>query len=330
MRHPIDPKVDCVFKALLGAESNRDLLIHFLNAVLGADLPRPIVTVDIQNPYNEKEFLDDKLTVVDVKARDATGQMFQVEIQLLNHRDLAARILYGWADLYRGQIKEGESYRKLRPTYAIWLLGQTLLPDDPDYAHEFRMRDQRGRAFLDHGGIWLLELSKFATDTVETEEQRWLKFFNEAERLDEDALPAWMQTQEMRRAMNTLKAFSEKEHAYHAYQARQDYLREQQSIQLEFDDLRAEVEQARADAEQERAAKERAQGDAQQERAAKEQERAAKEQERAAKEQERAAKEQERAAKEQERVAKDEALAENERLKRLLADKPVPSDPGTP
>ena len=66
--------------------------------------------------------------------------------------------------------KEGESYRKLRPTYAIWLLGQTLLPDDPDYAHEFRMRDQRGRAFLDHGGIWLLELSKFATDTVETEE----------------------------------------------------------------------------------------------------------------------------------------------------------------
>lgn len=36
-----------------------------------------------------------------------------------------------------------------------------------------------------------------------------------------------------------------------------------------------------------------------------------------------------RAAKEQERVAKHEALAENERLKRLLADKPEPFDPGT-
>jgi len=193
------------------------------------------------------------------------------------------------------------SYRKLRPTYAIWLLGQTLLPEAPEYAHEFRLRDQHGRVFLDHGGIWLLELSKFAADAVETEQQRWLKFFNEAERLDEDALPAWMQTQEMRRAMNTLKAFSEQEHAYHAYQARQDYLRERQSIQLEFDDLRAEVEQARADVEQERVAKER----------------------------ERGAKEQERAAKEQERAAKDEALAEIERLKRLLADKPEPSDPGT-
>ena len=267
--------------------------------------------------------------MVDVKARDATGQMYQVEVQLLNHPDLPARILYGWADLYSAQIKEGESYRKLRPTYAIWLLGQTLLPDAPEYAHTFRFRDQQGRVFLDHGGIWLLELSKFAADAVETEQQRWLKFFQEAECLDENALPAWMQTQEMRRAMNTLKAFSEKEHAYHAYQTRQEYLREQQSIQLEFDDLRAEVEQARAVADQERAAKEQAWADAEQERAAKEQERAAKEQaqadaeqERAANAQERAAKERERAAKEQERAAKEKALAENERLKRLLADKP--------
>jgi len=32
MRRPIDPKIDCVFKALLGSEENRNLLIHFLNA----------------------------------------------------------------------------------------------------------------------------------------------------------------------------------------------------------------------------------------------------------------------------------------------------------
>ncbi|AUB84856.1 hypothetical protein THSYN_20000 [Candidatus Thiodictyon syntrophicum] len=88
--------------------------------------------------------------------------------------------------------------------------------------------------------------------------------------------------------MNTLKAFSEKEHAYYAYQARQDFLREQQSIQLEFEDLRAEVEQARA------------------------------------------AEDEARAAQERERVAKEEALAENERLKRLLADKSESSGTGTP
>ncbi len=64
-RHPIDPKVDCVFKALLGSRSNQNLLIHLLNAVLGQELATPIV--------NEREFLDDKLSIVDVKAQDQTG-----------------------------------------------------------------------------------------------------------------------------------------------------------------------------------------------------------------------------------------------------------------
>ena len=95
MHHPIDPKIDCVFKALLGAESNRGLLIHFLNAILGSDLAAPITWVEILNPYNEREFLDDKLSIVDVKARDARECLYQIEIQLLNHRDLPARMLYG-------------------------------------------------------------------------------------------------------------------------------------------------------------------------------------------------------------------------------------------
>ncbi|MBK1725413.1 hypothetical protein CKO23_25310 [Thiocystis violacea] len=186
----------------------------------------------------------------------------------------------------------------------MWLLGENLLADSSDYAHDFRLRDAQARPLLDHGGIWLLELNKFHADQVQTEQERWLKFFKDGEALDSRALPSWMQTPEMTQAMNTLKTFSEKERAYHTYQARQNYLREQRGIQRHLDELQAEAEQERANAEQERAAKEQAQMLA--------------EQERAAKEQERAAKEQERAAKEQERAAKEAALAEIERLKAQL------------
>lgn len=103
-----------------------------------------------------------------------------------------------------------------------------------------------------------MELNKFAAGRVETEQERWLKFFQEGERLDECHLPDWTQTDEMRQAMSTLKAFSEKERAYHAYQARQNYLREQRSIQRELETLQAEKEQERAAKEAERAAKEAA------------------------------------------------------------------------
>jgi hypothetical protein len=67
-----------------------------------------------------------------------------------------------------------------------------------------------------------------------------------------------MQTEEMRQAMSTLKGFSEKEREYHAYQARQNYLRQQSSIQRRLDELEAAAIRAQAEKEQARAAEEQA------------------------------------------------------------------------
>lgn len=325
MRHSIDPKIDCVFKALLGAESNRRLLIHFLNAVLDAALPAAIRQVDILNPFNEVEFVGDKLSIVDVKARDAAGRLYQVEVQMVLRADLPARMLYTWADLYAQQLRKGQKYGALRPTYAIWLLATNLVSGDTRDTHAYQFRDEDGQLLLDHGGIWLLELNKFAADRVHTEKERWLKFFQEGEQLDETHLPDWMQTEEMRQAMSTLKAFSERERAYFAYQARQDYLREQESMRDYLQTLEAEKETARAELEAAQgelvaaqAELEAAQAELQAAQAAKDAAQAAKEAMQAAKEAMQAEKEKAQAEKEAMRIANDAALAAVARLEALL------------
>lgn len=89
-----------------------------------------------------------------------------------------------------------------------------------DYARDYQWRDGRGRPLLAHGGLWLVELNKFTAERIETEQQRWLTFFREGASLDAAALPNWMDTEEMKQAMNTLTRFSEKERDYHPYQAR--------------------------------------------------------------------------------------------------------------
>ena len=294
MKHSIDPRIDCVFKSLLGNESNRNLLVHFINATLASELVAPITQVEILNPYNEKEHLDDKLSIVDVKAKDEHGRIYQIEIQLLFFTNLPARMLYTWADVYSQQLQSGDKYHELNPTYSIWLLGENAIKHDDQYIHRYKFRDEAGIPLIEHGGIWLFELEKFNAQVIDNEQARWLRFFKEGKQLnDENNLPDWMNTQEMKQAMNTLCQFSEKERNYFAYQARQDFLRQQGTILFEKDEAVAERDAALA---REQAALEREQA-AQTEKSVAQAEKAAAQAE------------------------KEAAIAEVERLKALLAQK---------
>ena len=255
-RHPIDPKVDCVFKALLGSRANQNLLIHFLNAVLGSELAEPVVSVTLLNPYNEREFFDDKLSIVDVKAQDQAGNYHQIEIQLLTTQSLAQRIVYGWTDLHSAQLEDGQDYVQLKPTYSIWLLGEKLWTDRDEAVHRFTLRDEQQRRLIPQGGIWVLELSKLEISEVHTEQDRWLKFFIEGQRLSQAAdLPEWMHTEEMQQAMQTVKQFSDKQEAYFAYQARQNYLRHERAQQKYLEAAQQQLEAVQQQAEYERVEK---------------------------------------------------------------------------
>ena len=55
MKHKINPTVDCVFKAILGSEENKNLLIHFLNAVLEPKKGSLIKEIVINNPIYQRQ-----------------------------------------------------------------------------------------------------------------------------------------------------------------------------------------------------------------------------------------------------------------------------------
>ena len=342
MKHAIDPKVDCVFKAILGRPSHRQLLCHFINAMLQEVLPQPVVNVHILNPLNLQDYLTDKLSIVDVKASDATGQQFQIEIQLRHHAGLTERIAYGWSDLYSRQLEEGQSYKHLQPVYAIWLLNQRLpvppIPAEavavppipahapaessplppPDPIRYYQLCDQQQRPLSNRiGGVWLCELNRlcFSDDEVANERQRWLRFFQQGRDLDADQLPRWMNTMEMQQAMHTLKTFSEKQQAYHIYQSRINARRLELTLQEERDEMEAardEMEAARDEMEAARNEMEQAMLQAQQrEQLAQQREQQAQQREQQAQQREQLA----QAEREQAQAELAKALAELERLK---------------
>ena len=64
---------------------------------------------------------------------------------------------------------------------------------------------------------------------------------------DDHELPDWMNTQEMRQAMSTLRQFSEKDKDYFAYQARQNYIRQQMTVYGELDATKLREQQVIAE-----------------------------------------------------------------------------------
>ncbi len=217
------------------------MLIHYLNSILNPRIP--ICHVDILNPYNEREFLTDKLTIVDVKAKDEEGIVYQLEIQLDIYPHLPERMLYTWANLYKTQLQAGKKFTELAPAISIWMLTGTMFSTDQAYHHQFQAYDQQNKTLLsNHFSIHILELNKWEAKEVLSGEDQWLHFFKDAKHWFE--LPENMNTAEMRQAMAVLERFSEEERQYHLYQARENAIREELTKQALLDEAYQKLDKA--------------------------------------------------------------------------------------
>ncbi|WP_198262775.1 Rpn family recombination-promoting nuclease/putative transposase [sulfur-oxidizing endosymbiont of Gigantopelta aegis] len=246
MKHSVDPMVDCVFKAILGSNEHINLLLNFINSVCEGELHSPVANLTIINPYNEKDFMTDKMSIVDVKANDDAGNVFQIEIQLFVSNSLKQRMLHNWAEIYSRQLKEGDSWTKLKPVISIWLVNKVVFQNFLGFHSSFSFYDDKNKLKLtEHANIHIIELCKWNKSQVENDLDRWTRFFREGKALNDGHLPQYMQTKEMGQAMAILKQFSEKERAYDRYRARINYLRDQMTMEEEKELARLEKEQAK-------------------------------------------------------------------------------------
>jgi hypothetical protein len=99
----IRPTNDFAFKKTFGSPENKVALISLLNAIL--TLPVPIVDVTIENPYNLQDFQNDKLSILDIRAVDQRGAIYDVEMQLSTHSGLD-RWLYWLLHAHQYDAKE--------------------------------------------------------------------------------------------------------------------------------------------------------------------------------------------------------------------------------
>jgi predicted transposase/invertase (TIGR01784 family) len=226
-----DPKVDYAFKWVYGVPRNADILVHLLNAILRPEVP--IRSVEILNPFSDKDSVEDKLNVLDVRAQDELGRLFDIEMQLLLPMHFKGRILHYWAGMFREQLRAGESYAKLRPAISICIVNQPLFPAVDDYHMVFELVDvEHGERFTDLIQMHVLQLPKFArkADELESDLDAWLYLFRHAESIDVDHLPARLSQPVYRRAIEELEMLTQDDQERMRYEARMLAIRTQQTL----------------------------------------------------------------------------------------------------
>ena len=220
----VDPKVDYAFKYVFGHEPTKPILINMIDSVRQSPPGGRIVEIELRDPFNPKESSDDKLSILDVKARDESGRQYNIEMQMLPFPDYEKRVVYYSAKFHQQQLREGQHYRELRPTISISFLNHTMFRQAPAYHLKFRLLEETHHFPLcDDLEFHILELPKFTKTADELSDglDIWLYFLRHAEKMDIENLPAAIQGQPMLlRAVEELKMLTTDELERERYESR--------------------------------------------------------------------------------------------------------------
>jgi predicted transposase/invertase (TIGR01784 family) len=181
----LNPRTDFAFKKIFGSQESNDILLSFLNAILGLQSPYRIAEVTILDPYLAPRIVGMKDTYVDVQAIDEAGRRYIIEMQVLNVVGFEQRVLYNACKTYAGQIASGDDYRLLTDVIALTVTDFVMFPDQPGVVSKFKLRAENGAIYSNDLELVFAELPKFTKAESELSDIRdkWLYFLKCAEDL---------------------------------------------------------------------------------------------------------------------------------------------------
>ena len=227
----IRPTNDFAFKKTFGSPQNKLALISLLNAILG--LPQPIVNVTIENPYNQQDFVDDKLSILDIKAIDQSGAIYDIEMQLSIFAGLIQRIVFYGCEIYAGQLRSGDDYSELKPAFSICILEGMLWKDSAKVHHAFQFTDREtGRILGNTLEIHTLELGRYHLSESDLPTaslmDRWLYWLLHAHEYEPEELLRLFPQEAFRLATQTITRISEITGDKAMYDSREKAIRDRQ------------------------------------------------------------------------------------------------------
>ncbi|MFP3014901.1 MAG: Rpn family recombination-promoting nuclease/putative transposase [Wolbachia sp.] len=188
----LDPKNDFAFRRIFGSVNNKDILIHFLNDMLGLTGVDQIEDVSFLSPIQDPDIASQKQSIVDVLCTDSAGTQLIIEMQVVKTTGFEKRAQYYAAKAYSSQAHKGDQYQDLKGVIFIAIADFILLPNKLAYKSDHVTFDKITYEHdLKDFSFTFIELPKFnktKEDQLSNIVEKWIYFFKYADETSEEDL----------------------------------------------------------------------------------------------------------------------------------------------
>ena len=178
---------DYFMRYMFAKEGHERILLNLINAVRTDYNQEPFEEVKVLNTFNLKETINDKQSIVDVRAVTKSGETVLVEIQRIGNQSFVYRSLYYWAKCYVSNLRNNEKYNDLKQVIVINILDFNLLKDiDKEHSCYVIKELETNHILTNHFEMHFLELQKYLSSNSNLKEEldAWFYFLTIKEKIE--------------------------------------------------------------------------------------------------------------------------------------------------
>jgi predicted transposase/invertase (TIGR01784 family) len=183
----INPFTDFGFKKLFGSEYNKDLLIDFLNQVLGDR--EQITELTYLNSEKLGKTQTDRKAIFDLYCENEQGDKFIIELQNVPQQYFKDRSIFYATFPIQEQAQKGNQWDyNLKAVYTVSILNFSFADTLERYMREIQLIDkQTGEVFYNKLSFMYLEVPRFKKeeDELVTHFDKWLYILRNLHRLQD-------------------------------------------------------------------------------------------------------------------------------------------------
>ncbi len=229
------PTNDFIFKRIFGKEGNERITKRLLSSIIEDEIDEISLN---EETILEKDLMNDKMGILDIKAKLVNGTIIDLEMQIANKKDIEKRLLYYWSKIYSTNIKSGEKYKELKRVIVIMFANFELtnFKNIKKYHTEWKIREKDyGNCILTNDFevdiIEIPKLKKYSTNIENTQNkelQTWIQFLTNPNEMEAKTME---EIEEVKMAKEELDKIRQNKREERLAELRQKYIMDQNAIE---------------------------------------------------------------------------------------------------